>query len=424
MYCDYSSPTLNNCTLIGNSATYGGALLCSHSSPTVTNCTLTANSAGDGGALCCWDSSSPTLTNCALSGNSASDDGGAVFCWDSPSPTLTNCTLSGNSAGGDGGALYCYVTSPTLTNCTLSRNSAGGDGGALHCWISSSPTLTNCTLSGNSATYAARSTASLPRGPANELLFHGNSGGDWSDGSHTYTGAAAINASIPHASDNVDGDPLFQMDSAYGIGGTWTAAASYNATTDRTTLTDSGASLVAGALVGRVINCDTTQSMQALITTNTATTVEVVGDVTGYAESGDTYVVVDYHLMSGSAAINTGTATGAPSDDFDGDLRPIDSFFDIGFDEFLDTDGDGLSDWFEIGYDGDWSSYDPYDPSTNPTGTDLNYDDADTDGDGLDDGDEVNGGSDPTDPDDPTPRLSVDGYGAERRRVLGPGFDV
>ena len=63
-----------------------------------------------------------------------------------------------------------------------------------------------------------------------------------------------------------------------------------------------------------------------------------------------------------------------------------------------DTDADGLSDYREVGYDGDVSTYDPYDPVTNPDGTDTNATNPDTDGDGVSDGDEVTFGSDPLDP--------------------------
>lgn len=50
-----------------------------------------------------------------------------------------------------------------------------------------------------------------------------------------------------------------------------------------------------------------------------------------------------------------------------------------------DTDADGLDDGIEIGFDGDDTSYNPYHPTINPTGTDLDANSADTDGDGLDD---------------------------------------
>jgi hypothetical protein len=50
-----------------------------------------------------------------------------------------------------------------------------------------------------------------------------------------------------------------------------------------------------------------------------------------------------------------------------------------------DTDADGLDDGVEIGFDGDNGNYNPYHPTINPTGTDLDANSTDTDGDGLDD---------------------------------------
>ena len=43
----------------------------------------------------------------------------------------------------------------------------------------------------------------------------------------------------------------------------------------------------------------------------------------------------DYHVQGCSPALNSGTATGAPSTDFEGDPRPTGSGHDIGFDESL-----------------------------------------------------------------------------------------
>ena len=57
---------------------------------------------------------------------------------------------------------------------------------------------------------------------------------------------------------------------------------------------------------------------------STATTIEVAGDVTEYVQSGDAYRIIDYHLQFGSPAIDSGSASGAPSTDIEGIRRPID----------------------------------------------------------------------------------------------------
>ncbi len=54
----------------------------------------------------------------------------------------------------------------------------------------------------------------------------------------------------------------------------------------------------------------------------------------------------------------------------------------------VDTDRDGLSDSYEENYDGN-PAYNPFDPISNPTGTDLDKNKVDTDGNGYGDGIEV-----------------------------------
>tara|TARA_Y100000310_G_C20625968_1_gene785892 strand:+ start:155 stop:559 length:405 start_codon:yes stop_codon:yes gene_type:complete len=83
----------------------------------------------------------------------------------------------------------------------------------------------------------------------------------------------------------------------------------------------------------------------------------------------------------------------------------ITSFSTYGLKGIPDTDGDGLTDDEEINYDGD-PAYNPYHPTTNPTGTDTDWNNPDTDGDGFNDGLEVNMGTDPLNPDD-IPALST-----------------
>jgi hypothetical protein len=79
-----------------------------------------------------------------------------------------------------------------------------------------------------------------------------------------------------------------------------------------------------------------------------------------------------------------------------------------------DYDYDGLSDMFEVTYNDilagrepDKDHYDPYDPISNPTGTDLNPNNWDTDGDGLSDGYEIAHGLNPLDPFGDTDRDGV-----------------
>jgi len=107
-------------------------------------------------------------------------------------------------------------------------------------------------------------------------------------------------------------------------------------------------------------------------------------------------------------AVDDVMVTGNPGDigptDLDEDGLTYDQEDALGTDPWdPDTDGDRVSDGDEVMYNGS-SDYDPYDPDTNPTGTDLDVMNPDTDGDGVSDKDELMWGTDPIDEND-TPTL-------------------
>ncbi len=153
--CSASSPTIINCTIIGNSGDdYGGGICCTgNSNPTIDNCTVTSNSADRGAGIYCDANSNPTISKCTITGNKAPGYyccitlGGGSYCRDS-NPFITNCTISGNDAAtGDG--IYCGASSPTITNCTISGHVIGRNSDGIYCEDNSSPTITNCFISEN-----------------------------------------------------------------------------------------------------------------------------------------------------------------------------------------------------------------------------------------------------------------------------------
>jgi len=149
IYNNASSPTLNNLTLIWNSAFNGGGMHCDHSSPILTNCAFICNSVEYMGGGMDNFNSSPTLTNCTFSSNSTFWSGGGMSNFDG-TPTLTNCTFTSNKTVGCGGGMSNSDSNPTLTNCTFTGNSAGHGGGMDN--SSCSPIVANCTFTGNVAT--------------------------------------------------------------------------------------------------------------------------------------------------------------------------------------------------------------------------------------------------------------------------------
>jgi len=183
LYCDGTgsgsecSPMLTHLTFSGNSAKDEGGAIESYSnygdgtiSPSFENVTFTGNSASYGGAFSNYlgdhATSSPSFTNVTFSGNSATDGGGgAVFIYvfgNSSTPSFTNVTFSGNSASLGGGAIYtdAYLGSPpgtitaSLANAILWGDSApeielanptAATATLDHSVVASCPTGASCT---------------------------------------------------------------------------------------------------------------------------------------------------------------------------------------------------------------------------------------------------------------------------------------
>lgn len=160
IYCANASPLIDYCIISGNLADlYGGGIYCyDYSSPSIKNCTITGNTAVVGGGINCYEYCSPSITNCTISENSSSV-GGGISCEWSSSPSISNCSISGNTSDYSGGGIYCFFSSfPTIMSCTITGNTASGDdvtagGGGLYYDAISSVFIANCTISGNTSDY-------------------------------------------------------------------------------------------------------------------------------------------------------------------------------------------------------------------------------------------------------------------------------
>ena len=386
------SAIIEGCTIIGNSAFAGGGIHCEGTQDgepvqklVVTRCTISSNSAtydgfssfvyALGGGI---GMASPfchgMISQSTIVGNLSEHYGGGIDCDRTGLIDIVNCIISGNSAdNGDpeivsaGGAISCFGASPTIVNCTISSNEAWeddyhyGGGGGLFCeeiWPNySQPTIKNCIFE-NNAGCAIREGWEASDPNLSFCLFHNNPDGDyydWDDGptGRTSTGAININ-SIPDglAIENKDGDPRFMSDPNEPSEPedpnefTWTDEPSLSL--NRTTLYDWRASFEPDELVGKHINAsDPNQRRQAYITGNTATTIEVAGDLTGYVANGDKYKIIDYHLRGDSPCIDTGTSQGAPMTDIEGGVRPVDTLGVRNLDEG-NPNADGVIDFEDV----------------------------------------------------------------------------
>ncbi|MGA2139449.1 MAG: choice-of-anchor Q domain-containing protein [Verrucomicrobiia bacterium] len=165
---DYSTLTVSNCTLSGNSGSYEGGGICNQGAGgsatlTVVASTFSGNSAGDGGGICnngYAGSATVTVITSTFSGNSADYAGGGIYNnGQSGSATVTviTSTFSSNSADYAGGGIYSHTCAPgsatlTVVASTFSGNSASHGGGIVNDAYSCPNIRT--TFSGNSAVTA------------------------------------------------------------------------------------------------------------------------------------------------------------------------------------------------------------------------------------------------------------------------------
>ena len=173
--------------------------------------------------ICCY-TSSPSITNCTISGNSASYNGGGISCmYHNSSPTISHCTISGNSASYKGGGIYCYGfgggCNPTVSNCTISGNSAGNNGGGFYI-EHSSPAIVNTIVEGNFGNYGVYWWTG-GQGSITNSDFYNNENGNFGGISPSYLGQiVTVNANGDSCDTyfNIFEDPLFYSttgDSAY-----------------------------------------------------------------------------------------------------------------------------------------------------------------------------------------------------------------
>jgi len=177
--CELSNPLITNCTFTNGNASEGAAVYCLYSSPLITNCTFTNNTPTRQGVIFCTSRVQTTITKCTITGNigtgiycderwppdadltiteciiTNNSGDGLDGCFG----TITNCTITGNSGAGVSGG------GGTLTNCNISRNGSGGGilyfgGDISNCFISENSssgiansygTISDCTIVGNVA---------------------------------------------------------------------------------------------------------------------------------------------------------------------------------------------------------------------------------------------------------------------------------
>jgi parallel beta-helix repeat protein len=152
---DGSDPILTNCKFIKNYAKRGGGVDSGNSNPIFINCTFTNNYADDGAGMSVYYSETTQtipieLIDCTFEDNNAKSSGGGLIIYSGDS-VLTNCVFIGNSAS-QGGGMYNNSGIPNLSNCLFIRNNAQVTGGGLDSSEEANPLLIKCIFIDNSST--------------------------------------------------------------------------------------------------------------------------------------------------------------------------------------------------------------------------------------------------------------------------------
>lgn len=231
-----ASPEIRNCTVEGNSAVNGAGVFFSNVHPSFTQCEIRSNtSSGYGGGVFGTNSGSATLDSCTVISNTAAYGGGlslqrtattiqhslieanhatATFFGgggirsDRSALTVLNSTFASDTTGSNGGAIVATGGSTTIKNSVLRDCVAAANGGAIYA-ASNPVSIYNCTVVGNSAALGQGIYAQSGGTTTGENNIFRN-GGDELNPSHRFT----INYSIVEGgwsgTGNLDVDPLFR----------------------------------------------------------------------------------------------------------------------------------------------------------------------------------------------------------------------
>ncbi len=175
----------------------------------ISNCVVKNNSAYEGGGI--YILYSGYTFNSAIESNYASAGGGGVRFTDAGASAVRNSRIVGNTSPNAGG-VHIYH-SGRLQNCLIADNvGSQNTGGVFVDWGSQGAFIENCTIAGNSAPVYG-GIGHVVNGPTvRNSIIYGNSGGNWSAGSFSYSDTTPL----PSGAGNISGDPLF-ADGAYRI---------------------------------------------------------------------------------------------------------------------------------------------------------------------------------------------------------------
>ncbi len=374
--------SLSNCTVISNVATYGGGLHLRHSDALIQNSSFVDNRAtDDGGGLLAYDQRLQVIGS-TFSRNQSESGGGGLSALLNSDVLLRDNLINHNQAWGGGGVNLLLNSFAALENNIIIHNTAERGGGveSLHSII----VLTDNTLSHNTAADhggGAYVGASHARFQGN--LISNNQADDWGGGglvldasdvtldgdqitdnsANQYGGGVNIyydsegtfrNVIVAGNSAGIQGSGIYVLGSRVSLqhgtlanntggdgSGVHVTSNGYGYwavdVTQSSALTLSNA-IVTGHSTGLYVDSGSRAALDYTLWWNNGTDWSGGGTVgSSHDLSGDPAFVDgasgDYHLSSGSAALDAGANAGVRRD-LDGDVRAMGLGYDVGADEY------------------------------------------------------------------------------------------
>jgi hypothetical protein len=133
VFCYYSSPRIDNCSIVENKAMengFGGGLYCYHSNCEITASDISFNKATPIGAGIYAIYSDLTVTANSLVGNMAWGSGGGIYCVSSDLVSSFNSFTDNWSY--HGGGIYCFSAEVEVNNNSISDNWVCHLGGGIY----------------------------------------------------------------------------------------------------------------------------------------------------------------------------------------------------------------------------------------------------------------------------------------------------
>jgi hypothetical protein len=326
MYIDGVAAQISNCLFRGNVAGpsdgYGGAIFIDAGNPLIDNCVFSGNDANSGvegyGGAIYNNQGGPTITGSLFENNQSTSGygnfGGAIYNDAAkPATTIADCHFVSNTASGEvgrGGAIYNDSSHIVISSCRFKGNRCGGlygYGGAI-LNQGSDATIQNCIFDANRA--------------------GGRDGGYGGAVSNFNCAAAIINCTF-----------AFNVASSTTTDSGGGAVASHNS---------SNAGIANSILWYNDASTDTQVYNDASSSTSISYS-NVDQSISGGSGNMREHprLGADLHLRADSPDMNNADTGSAPAADMDGETRPQGTAADMGADEFLDSDGDRMPDYWE-----------------------------------------------------------------------------